>query len=159
MKLTTACAPEPKRHWHVPLNRTHCAPKRNKTPCQPSGTCEPQALLAEIETNRTCSAPKSRRTERAERRHHDETHYPPLRGPGHKKRYLSKLSSLHLHFRASAVLSTGQRVSLIGAHLFDSSQGRLRMRSWEGMGVHAYPGENVFVARTWVIKSFGQNCS
>ena len=46
--------------------------------------------------------------------------------------------------RASAVLSAGQRVYLIGGHLFDFSwQGRLR--SWEGMGVHAYPRENVFV--------------
>ena len=39
-------------------------------------------------------------------------------------------------FRATAVLSTGQRVSLIGAQSFDSSQVRLRL--WEGMGVHAY---------------------
>ena len=39
-------------------------------------------------------------------------------------------------FRATAVLSTGQRVSLIGAQSFDSSQGWLRL--WEGMGVHAY---------------------
>ena len=45
--------------------------------------------------------------------------------------------------RATAVLSTGQRVTLIRAPLFDRMQDRLR--SLEGMVVHAYPRENVFV--------------
>ena len=74
-ETTLACSPKAN-----PLRA-----KRNETSCQPSETCEPQALRAEIETNRTCCAPKSRRTERAARRNQDESLYPPLRGPGHKK--------------------------------------------------------------------------
>ena len=58
-----------------------------------------QALCAEIETNRPRCTLKSRRTERAAHRNHDESHYPPppqKEARGTKKRYLSKLSSLHL---------------------------------------------------------------
>ena len=69
-----------------PANHTRCALKSRRTERAAHwNRDEPRTLRTEIKANRTCCALKSRRTERAAHRYRDKPHYPPLRGPGHKK--------------------------------------------------------------------------
>ena len=93
--LYNACAPDPKWHQQVPLKQTHCEPKRNKRPAKPQKPA-----------NRRRCGLKSRRTERAAHRNRDKPSAPrteittnrtahPSEAWGTKRRYLSKLSSLH----------------------------------------------------------------
>ena len=102
-----ALCTEKKRVMHP--NGTHCTPKWNalrtgmKYAAHPRKATSLNAPCMENETrSQPCEIPEPNalRRERDEpnalRRERDEPHHLPLRDPGHKKSYLSNLSSLHL---------------------------------------------------------------